>query len=154
MIECAFFGKEARFHHIGLAVKSIREVSPSSEVFVEKTQGVSLAFIVLNGIRIELLEPLGENSPIARSLRNGVKLLHLCYEVPDLEATLRLCRPAGFHLIRHPQPAPALDSRRAAWVFSKEYGLFELFERDDSPAARPQLSQQRYETADANPDCR
>ena len=130
MIECAFFGKEARFHHIGLAVKSIREVSPSSEIFVEKTQRVLLAYIQFNGITIELLEPLGDNSPIAKSLRDGVKLLHLCYEVPDLEEALSLCRTAGFHRVSRPVPAPVFDNRRIVWVFSKQYGLFELAERN------------------------
>lgn len=130
MIECAFFGKEARFHHIGLAVKSIRAVSPSSEVFVEPRQRVSLAFILLNGIRIELLEPFGDKSPIARSLHEGVKLLHLCYEVPDLEAAVELCRPAGFHRLGPPVPTAVFVDRRVVWVFSKQYGLFELLERD------------------------
>ena len=135
MIECAFSGKEARFHHIGLAVESIRAVSPSSEVVVEKTQKVSLAFIQFNWITIELLEPFGENSPIARSLRAGVSLLHLCYEVPDLEAAVELCRPAGFHRVSRPVPAQVFENRRIVWVFSKQYGLFELPERDGSPAA-------------------
>ncbi len=135
MVECAFFGKEARFHHIGLGVQSIREVNPSWEVVVEKRQGVSLAFIQLNGITIELLEPLGDNSPIARSVREGVRLLHLCYEVPDLEAALELCRPAGFHQISRPVPAPVFDNRRIVWVFSRHYGLFELVERDRGRAA-------------------
>lgn len=138
MIECSFFGKQARFHHIGLAVKSIREVSPSSQVLVEKTQGVSFTFISLNGIRVELLEPFGVNSPIAGSLRNGVKLLHLCYEVPNLEETLRLCRASGFHCIRHPIPAAALGNRRIAWVFSKQYGLFELLEANHSSSTVPE----------------
>ncbi len=68
MIECSLFGKEARFHHIGLAGESIRAINPSCEVFIEKTQRVRLAFIFLNGIKIELLEPWGNNSPIAKSL--------------------------------------------------------------------------------------
>jgi methylmalonyl-CoA/ethylmalonyl-CoA epimerase len=129
-MECSFFGEEARFHHVGLAVKSIRSVSPSSEIFIEKTQGVSLAFIQLGGITVELLEPLGDDSPIARSLRSGVKLLHLAYEVPDLEEALETCRPAGFHRLGPPVPAPVFDNRKIVWVFSKEFGLFELVERD------------------------
>ncbi len=140
MVECAFFGKEASFHHIGLAVKSIREVNPACEIFVEKTQRVSLAFIQLNGITIELLEPFGDNSPIARSVREGVRLLHLCYEVPDLEAALELCRPAGFHQISRPVPAPVFKNRRIVWVFSKHYGLFELVERDRGSAAAERSS--------------
>lgn len=135
MIECSLFGKEARFHHIGLAVESIRAINPSCEDFIEKTQRVRLAFIFLNGIRIELLEPWGDNSPIAKSLRVGVKLLHLCYEVPDLEAALELCGSAGFHRISKPAPAPIFDNRRVVWVFSRQYGLFELVERNRKPLA-------------------
>jgi methylmalonyl-CoA/ethylmalonyl-CoA epimerase len=133
MIECNFFGAGARFHHIGLAVESIRAICPSAEAFVEETQRVSLAFIQFNGITVELLEPLGENSPINRSLREGVKLLHLCYEVPDLEKALETCRPAGFHRLGPPVPTPVFDGRRLAWVFSKQFGLFELVERDQGP---------------------
>jgi methylmalonyl-CoA/ethylmalonyl-CoA epimerase len=129
MIEFNFFGEGATFHHIGLAVESIRAICPDCEVFVEKTQKVSLAFIQFNGITIELLEPDGENSPIARNLRDGVKLLHLCYEVPDLEAALAQCRPAGFHRLGPPVPTPVFGSRKLAWVFSKQFGLFELVER-------------------------
>ena len=136
MIECAFFGKEARFHHIGMAVKSIEEVCPGCKPFAEQTQRVSLAFIDLNGIRVELLEPLGDASPIAKNLRDGVKLLHLCYEVADLEEAVELSRSAGFHRLTRPVPAPVFDNRRIVWVFSKEFGLFELVERDHKPAAR------------------
>jgi len=131
-VEYSFFGRGATFHHIGLAVRSIRAVSPSSEVVVEQTQRVSLAFVLLNGIRLELLEPLGEDSPISRSLRDGVKLLHLCYEVPDLDTALELSRPAGFHRLGPPVSAPVFDNRRTVWVFSKQYGLFELVERAES----------------------
>ena len=133
MIACAFFGSAARFHHIGLAVRSIRAVCPECEILVERTQRVSLAFVLLNGLRIELLEPLGADSPIARNLRRGVKLLHLCYEVPDLEAALKVCRPAGFHRLGPPVSASAFADRRIVWVFSTHYGLFELREGGPRP---------------------
>lgn len=134
MLECTFFGKQARFHHVGLAVKSIREASPASTVTVENTQKVSFAFIRLYGVTLELLEPFGEDSPIAGSLRRGTKLLHLCYEVPNLEEALTLARLAGFHQISRPLPAPAFENRRIVWVYSGQYGLFELLEWSSSPA--------------------
>ena len=137
MIECAFFGPEARFHHVGLGVTSIRAANPSAEVLVEKTQGVSLAFVSLNGITVELLEPLSADSPIARSVRDGAKLLHLCYEVDDLEAAIASSRPAGFHRLGPPAPAPVFDNRRFVWVYSKQYGLFELIERGRRPEGKP-----------------
>ena len=135
MTKCEFFGEEASLHHVGLAVRSIREANPACEVAVEATQGVSFAFLELNGITLELLAPYGDRSPIARSVNDGVKLLHLCYEVPDLEAAIEHCRPAGFHRLRAPVPAPAFENRRIAWVFSRIYGLFELLERNRAPAA-------------------
>jgi methylmalonyl-CoA/ethylmalonyl-CoA epimerase len=136
VIECAFFGKEASFHHVGLAVKSIREVSPSSDIVVNKTQGVSMAFIRLYGITIELLEPLGDTSPIARSLQTGVKLLHLCFEVPDLDVALDVCRSAGFHRVSRPVTVPEFEGRKVVWVFSRQYGLFELLEQDHGASGR------------------
>jgi len=136
MVECEFFGKEAKLHHIGLAVKSIEEVCPACKPFAEQTQKVSLAFVELNGVRIELLEPLGETSPIAKSLQDGVKLLHLCYEVADLEEAVEQSRAAGFHRLTRPVPAPIFENRRIVWTFSKEFGLFELVEREHKPVAR------------------
>ncbi len=136
MVECQFFGKEARLHHIGLALRSITDVCPACEPFPEQTQRVSLAFVELNGVRIELLEPLGQASPIAKSLQDGVKLLHLCYEVADLEQAVEQCRSAGFHRLTRPVPAPIFDNRRIVWVFSKEFGLFELVEREHKAVPR------------------
>lgn len=133
MLDYAFFGEDAHFHHVGLAVKSIQDLTPpDSEIWIEKRQGVSIAFIHLYGITIELLQPLSDNSPIARSLREGRKLLHLCYDVPELDAALACCRRVGFHSLGAPVPAPVLGSPRVAWVFSKQYGLFELCERAQS----------------------
>jgi methylmalonyl-CoA/ethylmalonyl-CoA epimerase len=128
MHQCAFFGEDARFHHVGLAVSSIREASPAAEILENRTQGVREAFLRLNGVTIELLEPLGDRSPIAASVEKGLKLLHLCYEVPDLDRALRLSRRAGFHRLGPPVAVPEFEGRRIAWVFSRQFGLFELVE--------------------------
>ncbi len=133
MTPCPFFGDGARLHHVGLGVKSIRETNPEIRPVVEPAQGVSFAFVDLNGVAVELLEPLDESSPVARSVRDGVKLLHLCYEVPDLEAALATCRRAGFHRLGPATPAHAFEERRIAWVFNRHYGLFELLERERKP---------------------
>lgn len=127
--ECAFFGPEAHFHHVGMAVRSIQGVDPALTVIPDDKLGVAMAFLTLHGITIELLEPVGDASPIAASLNRGVKLLHLCFEVPDLDEALALCRPAGFGRISQPEPQPVYDDRRVVWVFHKHYGLFELLER-------------------------
>ena len=127
--ECAFFGPDAHFHHVGLAVRSISAVDPSLTVLPDDKLGVSMAFLNLHGITIELLEPDGDKSPIAASLNQGAKLLHLCYEVRDIDEALAASRPHGFCRISQPEEQPVYDDRRVVWVFHKHYGLFELLER-------------------------
>jgi methylmalonyl-CoA/ethylmalonyl-CoA epimerase len=124
-----FFGKEARFHHIGMAVKSIRGLCSECQIFKDETQNVHVAFITLNGIQIELIEPVNEISPVFQSLRKGIKLLHLCYEVPDLEKAIKESRKDGFHCISKPVPATAFDNRKIVWLYSREWGLIELVEK-------------------------
>ena len=131
VLEFEFFGKDAAFHHVGLAVPSIRAANAACDVVVNRTEGVSMAFMRVHGITIELLEPLGDRSPIARSLHSGTKLLHLCFEVPDLETALESCLAAGFHRASTPVRVPEFGNRRIVWVFHKHYGLFELVEQEE-----------------------
>ena len=128
MIQLNVFGQNARLDHIGVVVKSIRDVSPSSQVVTDKIQKVSVAFVILNGVKIELVEPYGHLSPVAASLSKGTKFLHMCYRVSDIERILKGCRKHGFHLIKRPVPAVAFGNKRIAWVYSDKYGLFELLE--------------------------
>jgi len=129
--EKSFFGPRARLHHVGIAVRSIRAVDPSLEVIPDQQAGVSMAFVGVHGVTLELLEPLGERSPIARNVRDGMKFLHLCYEVPDLEEAMAEGRKSGFHRVQEPEPRSCYDQRRVAWMLSTDYGLYELLERPE-----------------------
>jgi methylmalonyl-CoA/ethylmalonyl-CoA epimerase len=129
MIKLDLLGKDAKFEHIGLVVKSIREISgDKAEVHSDSVQKVHVAFVDMHGVRVELIEPMGEASPVAASLNKGQKLLHLCYRVPDLENAIQYSRTKGFHCIARPVPAVAFTGKPIAWLFSKEYGLVELVE--------------------------
>ena len=123
------FGDGARLHHVGLGVASIEKLVQDAVTWDDPIQKVRVAFVELSGARIELVEPLGKGSPVDRSIREGVKLLHLCYEVPDLELALQRAQAFGFRRIQKPVPAVAFEGRRIAWVFSFDYGLVELLER-------------------------
>lgn len=129
----AAFGPSARFHHVGLAVTSVREADPAAKPIVNRTEGVTMAFIDVHGVTVELLEPLGDESPIARSLEAGVKLLHLCFEVDDLDEALAAGRAAGFHRVSTPVVVPEWGGRRIAWTMSRVFGLVELAERPSTP---------------------
>ena len=130
MLELDFFGEDARFDHVGLVVRSISAMCPDQQSIKDPIQKVLVLFTKLNGVKIELIEPLGEESPVADSLRKGMRLLHICYSVPHLENTLTGCKAHGFHLLARPVPATAFDMRKIAWVFHKHFGLFELLETE------------------------
>jgi hypothetical protein len=121
------FGKAAVFDHIGVAVQSIGDtLGGRAGIVSEKTQRVLVAFISMNGIRVELIEPFGKSSPVALGLKKGQRLVHICFRVPDLDIAVKKGRENGFHCISKPVSASAFKGRKIIWLFSRVYGLVEL----------------------------
>jgi methylmalonyl-CoA/ethylmalonyl-CoA epimerase len=130
----SFFGPNARLHHVGVAVKSVTEAGSVEQSWVDPTQGVEVAFIKVHGLTIELVAPATEHSPVDESLKAGIKLVHLCFEVPCLNDALEHSRKSGFHRVRPVTEAVAFGGRRITWVYHPTFGLCELLEasiRDD-----------------------
>lgn len=101
------------------------------QVFEDPAQKVKVAFLTTRGgePQIELVEPLGERSPVHKFLlEKGGGLHHFCYETDNLEAELRSFRSRRAILVRHPIPAVAFAGRRIAWVLTQESLLVELLE--------------------------
>lgn len=87
-----------RLNHVGVAVPSIEAAkatyrdlygvleSAMTETRELATQGVKFAFVNLVNSQIELIEPLGENSPIAKFLEKNPRggQHHICFEVADI----------------------------------------------------------------------
>ncbi|MFZ5491455.1 MAG: methylmalonyl-CoA epimerase [Pseudomonadota bacterium] len=67
--------------------------------------GVTTVFVDTGNTKLELLQPLGENSPIARFLDKNPDggLHHLCFEVPDLQAAIATVRAAGVRVLGEPR---------------------------------------------------
>lgn len=63
--------------------------------------GVTVVFVTLPNTKIELLQPLGEGSPIAAFLAKNPSggLHHLCYEVDDIEAAVTRLRADGIRVL-------------------------------------------------------
>jgi len=63
--------------------------------------GVTTVFVELPNTRIELLHPLGENSPIRRFLENNPDggMHHVCYEVTDIEAAIERLSEQGLRVL-------------------------------------------------------
>jgi methylmalonyl-CoA/ethylmalonyl-CoA epimerase len=86
-----------RLNHVAIAVPDLAaaralyagtlgaHVAPPQD---EPAHGVTVVFITLPNTKIELLSPLGENSPIAGFLQKNPSggIHHICYEVDDIHA--------------------------------------------------------------------
>jgi methylmalonyl-CoA epimerase len=94
--------------HIGVAVKSLAAaksiyeklgVAVSPEEVVDAEQ-VRVVMVPLGGSRIELLEPVSENSVIAKFInKRGEGLHHVSLRVPSLEAAVERLRKEGIRLV-------------------------------------------------------
>ncbi|UFJ40039.1 VOC family protein [Brevibacillus humidisoli] len=131
MTEFHFFGPTARLHHVGLAVSSIELAKMNDlEVFEDPIQKVRVGFVNVSGTNLELIEPVSEQSPVHNSIKKGHKLVHLCFELDDLQAGIDLATSYQFKVLQEPTPAVAFQNRRIAWVYHPVWGLYELLERD------------------------
>lgn len=104
-----------RLNHVALAVPDLAEASRVhrellgarvSEPLPLPEHGVTVAFVELPNAKVELLEPLGEDSPVARFLaRNpGGGTHHLCYEVDDILAARDALRAKGARVLGDGEP--------------------------------------------------
>ena len=91
--------------HVAVAVPSLKEACALFQLLAEDSsspveelpaQGVRVLFVG----SIELLEPLGPDTPVGRFLqKRGQGLHHIAYRVPDLPEALSRLRAEGFDLI-------------------------------------------------------
>jgi methylmalonyl-CoA mutase, C-terminal domain len=67
---------------------------------VVQDQGVKTIFLPLNAVQIELLEPIGDDSPIAKFIAaKGPGLHHIAYAVDNVETALAHAKTLGYRLI-------------------------------------------------------
>ena len=128
-----------RLDHIGIAVADLGQAltlwrdSLGATLLDTETvaeQGVRVAFLDTGESRTELLEALGEDSPIARFLASGKRgIHHVAYQVDDLDSTLQRLGESEVPLI-HEQPIAGSRGTRIAFVHPRGTGgvLIELVE--------------------------
>jgi len=85
-------------------------------------QGVRAASVRIGEGRVELLEPLAQDTPVGRFLaKRGPGMHHVAYQVPDIEATLESLRAAGIRLIDE-TPRTGIRGSRVAFLHPKSSG--------------------------------
>jgi methylmalonyl-CoA/ethylmalonyl-CoA epimerase len=127
--------------HIGIATKQISE---SLSVWVETLglkvesteevaeQGVRVAMLPIGEARVELLEPLSDDSPVGRFLeKRGPGIHHVAIRVADIRAELSRLRESGARLIDE-APRVGAGGCLVAFVHPSSTGgvLLELVERN------------------------
>ena len=115
-----------RVAHVGIAVASIdaalpfyRDVLGLEPGPATTADGATVVGLTLGDVEVELLEPRDPDGPVAKFLaKRGPGIHHVCYRVPDLDATVERCRAAGYRLIDD-VPRRGAAGRRVAFVHPK-----------------------------------
>jgi methylmalonyl-CoA/ethylmalonyl-CoA epimerase len=85
--------------------------------------GVTAAFVELGNTRIELLEPLGDNSPVGGFLarnRDGA-MHHVCYEVADIRAARDRLRATGARVLGDGEPKIGAHGKPVLFLHPKDF---------------------------------
>ena len=85
--------------------------------------GVTTVFVELPNTKIELLSPLGMNSPIAKFLQAnpGGGMHHVCYEVADILAARDALRKAGARVLGDGEPKTGAHGKPVLFLHPKDF---------------------------------
>lgn len=109
--------------HIGIAVRSIEATKIYEALGLEidhvetvETQKVKTAFLSVGDSNLELLEPTGDDSPVAKFIeKRGEGIHHICLRVDDIDAHLARLKEKGFRLINE-TAVPGAHGCRVAFL--------------------------------------
>lgn len=121
-----------RINHVALAVPDIAKASSIyremlgaglSEPQALPEHGVTVVFVELPNGKIELLEPLGETSPIAAFLAKNPDggMHHICYEVADIIAARDHLAAAGARVLGNGEPKIGAHGKPVLFLHPKDF---------------------------------
>lgn len=121
-----------KLNHVAIAVPDIKAASKVYQDMLGATvsatepqpdHGVTTVFITLPNTKIELLEPLGENSPIAAFLeRNSAGgIHHICYEVEDIIAARDKLVAEGARILGDGEPKIGAHGKPVLFLHPKDF---------------------------------
>jgi methylmalonyl-CoA/ethylmalonyl-CoA epimerase len=119
-------------NHIALAVPDLGEAveryrgmlgASVSEPEALPEHGVRVAFVLLANTKVELLEPIGENSPIAAFLAKNPSggMHHICYEVADIIAARDSLVAAGGRVLGDGRPKIGAHGKPVLFLHPKDF---------------------------------
>jgi methylmalonyl-CoA/ethylmalonyl-CoA epimerase len=121
-----------RLNHVAIVVPDLDAASTLYEDVLGATvsqpvelpkHGVTTVFVELPNAKIELLHPLGEDSPVARFLQNNPTggVHHLCYEVADIKAAAERLRKDGMRILGDGSPKLGAHDKPVLFLHPKDF---------------------------------
>jgi methylmalonyl-CoA/ethylmalonyl-CoA epimerase len=121
-----------RLNHVAIAVGDLAKAASLyrntlgaqvSDPVAQREHGVTIVFITLPNTKIELLEPLGENSPIAKFLERNPEggIHHVCYEVDDIIAARNRLKAQGARVLGDGEPKMGAHGKSVLFLHPKDF---------------------------------
>ena len=121
-----------RLNHVAIAVRDIAKAAAVyrdtlgadvSAATAQPEHGVTTVFITLPNTKIELLEPLGADSPIAKFLERNPDggIHHVCYEVDDILAARDRLKAEGAHVLGDGNPKIGAHDKPVLFLHPKDF---------------------------------
>lgn len=130
-----------RLNHIAIAVPDLDAASAKYRDMLGAAvsppqalpeHGVTVVFVDTGNTKVELLEPLGDASPIAAFLERSPSggMHHMCFEVPDIMAAADTLRASGARVLGDGKPKTGAHGRPVLFLHPKDFDgtLIELEE--------------------------
>ena len=121
-----------RVNHVAIAVPDLSAAAESyratlgasvTEPQALPEHGVTVVFVTLPNTKVELLEPLGDTSPIAAFLEKNPSggMHHICYEVADIIAARDRLRQAGARVLGDGSPKIGAHGKPVLFLHPKDF---------------------------------
>lgn len=121
-----------KLNHVAIAVKDIAAASATyrdllgaqvSDPVPLPEHGVTTVFITLPNTKVELLEPLGAASPIAKFLERAPDggIHHMCYEVDDIRAARDALKAQGARVLGDGEPKTGAHGKPVLFLHPKDF---------------------------------
>jgi methylmalonyl-CoA/ethylmalonyl-CoA epimerase len=121
-----------RLNHVAIAVKDLAAATAVyantlgatvTEPLPQPEHGVTVVFITLPNTKIELLEPLGQGSPIAKFLEKNADggIHHVCYEVDDILAARDKLKAGGARVLGDGTPKIGAHGKPVLFLHPKDF---------------------------------
>jgi methylmalonyl-CoA/ethylmalonyl-CoA epimerase len=121
-----------RLNHVAIAVRDLAKAADVyrnalgadvSEPVPQPEHGVTTIFITLPNTKIELIAPLGDNSPIAKFLERMPEggIHHVCYEVENIIAARDALRRQGARVLGDGEPKIGAHGKPVLFLHPKDF---------------------------------